>query len=73
MTEQCKRAAAYRYTWPGKDESYVCEVHSDYLRTVANAIGLHCQLIPIQDGAEDAVERCRQQVKEQLLDSKGGS
>ncbi len=43
----CKCPAAYRFTWPGDDEVGVCEDHAPKMRTIANAIGLHLQLIPI--------------------------
>lgn len=46
----CGKAAAYRYTWPGRDESLICEEHSGKLRAVATAMGLHLQLIPVEDG-----------------------
>ncbi len=44
----CPRPAAYRYTWPGHDEAGVCEEHSGKLRDVAEAMGLHLQLIPTE-------------------------
>lgn len=43
----CGRPAAYRYTWPGRDEDVICEEHSGQLRAVAVAMGLHLQLIPV--------------------------
>jgi hypothetical protein len=45
----CGERAAYRYTWPGKNESHVCELHSLKLLAVANAIGLPLQLIALTD------------------------
>lgn len=56
MTDMCAARAAYRYTWPGRDESFICEEHAAKLRAVAEAMGLHLQLIPAQG------EGCRQQV-----------
>ena len=43
----CDNQAAYRYTWPGEDESVVCEGHSSQLQAVASAIGIHLQIIPL--------------------------
>lgn len=45
--EGCSEPATFRYTWPGKDESCVCVEHATKLKSVADAIGLHLQLIPI--------------------------
>lgn len=48
MSEQrCENPAAYRYTWPGKDEAVACVMHASGIATVAKAIGLHLQLIPL--------------------------
>lgn len=41
----CDNQARYRFTWPGKDESFICEDHVGKLRAVASAIGLHLQVI----------------------------
>lgn len=57
--KQCEAEAAYRYTWPGRDESFICAEHSERLRAVANAMGLPLQIIPLADGA---AEQCTQQV-----------
>ena len=46
-TEQCGEHATLRYTWPGKDEAVICIECAEKLMGVANAIGLHLQLIPI--------------------------
>ncbi len=58
-TKQCEATAAYRYTWPGRDESFICDEHSSKLRAVANAMGLPLQLIPLTD---EVAEQCTQQV-----------
>ena len=51
MSEEktCKNPARYRYTWPGDDESLICEKHVDKLVAVAEAIGLHLQIIPLSE------------------------
>ena len=56
--QQCQNEADFRYTWPGRDESYICFDHSTWLMAVASAMGLHLQLIPIVTD-----EKCRQYKK----------
>jgi hypothetical protein len=46
-TDQCGELANLRYTWPGRDESVICVDCAEKLKAVANAIGMHLQLIPI--------------------------
>lgn len=43
----CSEFAAVRYTWPGRDESVACITHAVNLKGVADAMGLHLQLIPL--------------------------
>lgn len=43
----CQEQAAYRFTWPGKDESFICEKHVGKLREVAEALGLYVQIIEL--------------------------
>ena len=43
----CKNQAEYRYTWPGRNETLICTKHAEKLKAVANAIGLHLQMIPL--------------------------
>lgn len=45
----CPAPAAYRYTWPGGDEARICEEHSAHMRGVARAMGMHLQLIPLNE------------------------
>jgi hypothetical protein len=56
---ECARFAAYRYTWPGKDESYICGAHSTYLLGIAKAMGVHVQLIPLTDKDHSGSEGMR--------------
>ena len=56
---KCEQQAAYRYTWPGHDESYICEEHSKKLLAVAGAMGMYIQLIPLD--ADDSAKVCAQQ------------
>jgi hypothetical protein len=44
----CENDGAYRFTWPGRDESCICAEHAPKLQSVAAAMGLHLQLIPIE-------------------------
>ncbi len=56
----CNESAVYRYTWAGRDESFICEAHAAQLRGIAETMGYHCQLIPIEPGNET----CKQHIKE---------
>lgn len=46
----CYAPAAYRYTWPGRNEATVCKEHSEKLHAVASAMGLNLQLIEVHYG-----------------------
>jgi|GEM_PF-6729381 len=46
---ECDQDAAFRFTWPGKDESFICERHGRRMVEIAQAMGLHIQLIPLTD------------------------
>lgn len=54
---ECTEKAAYRYTWPGKNESFICEKHVSKLIMVANAMGFPLQVIPLENNQEEV---CRQ-------------
>lgn len=43
----CDEPAVARYTWPGKDESGICSGHRPKLEGVAQAMGLHLQVIDV--------------------------
>lgn len=45
--DKCTQEAAYRYTWPGRDESYICDKCSAKLLAIATAMGFYVQLIPL--------------------------
>lgn len=45
----CQNKAEYRYTWPGKDESLICDDHGRLLKGVANALGVYLQVIPLSE------------------------
>jgi len=44
-TQDCGAPALFRYTWPGKDEAFACMIHANGILNVAEAIGLHLQMI----------------------------
>ena len=52
-TVKCGEPAALRYTWPGKDESQCCINHAMQIKNVAEAIGLHLQMISIGVSVND--------------------
>jgi hypothetical protein len=43
----CGDDAAFRFTWPGKDEAGICKAHAPKLMGVAEAMGMYVQLIPL--------------------------
>lgn len=45
----CDKIGKYRFTWPGNDEAVICEDHVGTLRNIANAMGLHLQIIPLSE------------------------
>ena len=55
----CENRAFFRFTWPGRDESFICSGHSAKLRAVADAIALSLELIPLERAEH---QTCRQQV-----------
>lgn len=44
----CDEPAVYRYTWPGRDEAGACETHTTMALSIAAAMGLHLQMIPLE-------------------------
>ena len=45
--EKCGEPAQFRFTWPGKDEAFICFECLPKLQAVAAAISLHVQIQPI--------------------------
>ena len=43
----CSSAAVGRFTWPGREEQGICQAHLPQLLGVADAIGLHLQVVPL--------------------------
>jgi len=43
----CKNPPAFRYTWPGQDEAFLCVMHALKASNIAAAMGLYLQLISL--------------------------
>ena len=56
----CDQLAFARYTWPGRDEAFVCVIHAMQILNVANAIGLYLQMIPLTLEETMAGKMCSQ-------------
>ena len=52
----CTRESVYLFIWPGRDMAGICAEHSGKLRAVAEATGLHLQLLPVL-AMSDPVEK----------------
>lgn len=61
---RCAVSASHRYTLPGKDEARVCLIHATQLQKLADALGLHLQMIPLS--MEEMLEdhQCHQNIRE---------
>ncbi len=57
---RCGKPASHRFTWPGRDESFICGAHVPRLRLIADAIEMHLQTIPLP---HDTTETCNQETK----------
>ena len=58
---KCPNRASHRFTWPGREESFVCMGHSDKVRNIADAMGFLCQLHPIHESDFDG-KMCQQEL-----------
>jgi hypothetical protein len=47
----CDKDAAYRFTWPGRDEDFICKEHAPQLQAIASAMGMYIQIILLQTEA----------------------
>jgi hypothetical protein len=52
----CQNEAAFRFTWPGSDEAGICAQHAPKLDAVAQAMGLHLQVIPLLGAEKPATQ-----------------
>ena len=69
MTEpKCTNPALFRYTWPGKDESFSCLEHSVQIKEIAKAIELPLQMIQVDQRNEldknNEIKECSQFLRE---------
>ena len=60
---RCPNRAYCKFTWPGKDQAFICYPCSLKLKAVANAIDLHIQYIFISQKDLENKEQCEQKVK----------
>lgn len=51
----CGEHAVFRFTWPGKPESHVCVDHAMQVGTIAAAMSLPLQMIPLGYRAGDPI------------------
>lgn len=60
---QCTNPCLFRYTWPGRDESFICIEHAHQLNNIASSMGLALQFIQYQPNS-DTFEwpTCQQEV-----------
>ena len=47
--KRCTELAKYRFTWPGDDESLICDKCVGQLKSVPTAMGSHLQIIPLSE------------------------
>ena len=43
----CDSPSMFRFTWPGKDEAGICAIHAIKAKQIAEAMGMHLQMIPL--------------------------
>lgn len=71
-THVCGEHAAFRFTWPGREEAFTCVEHAGQLRGVAMAMGFPLQLIPLAYRAGDSMPSEFPTCKQQVSDSVSG-
>lgn len=47
--KQCQNPGVFKFTWPGRDEAYICASCVEKLKAVVSAIGLHLQIRPVPE------------------------
>ena len=62
MENKCPNKAEFRYTWPGKDEAFICQEHAFKMRRIVEAMGMYVQIIPLTP-IESEQHTCHQNVK----------
>lgn len=58
----CPNPPAFRYTWPGQDEKFICAIHGAAAVRVMQSMGMYLQLIPItiDDLTREPMPACSQ-------------
>ena len=46
--EGCDAPPAFRFTWPGRNEAFICSIHALKAKQIAEAMGLHLQMIQLE-------------------------
>ncbi len=68
MSEQCQNPGTFKFTWPGRDEAYICASCVKNLKAIAAAMGLYLQ---IREVPEEEQRQCEQNVsKKELSDGR---
>ncbi len=64
-TSLCNNFAAFRFTWPGRDESHICIECAPQLERVCNAMGLYVQLVPLSGCVTGDHPTCKQHISDE--------
>ena len=56
--KRCEGIAAYRYTWPGKEEAVACADHAKQLRNIAEVMGSFLQIVPLSENDVELGLQC---------------
>lgn len=59
MNQTCSNKATHRYTWPGRNESFICIDHLTKLQAIAKAMGFPLQTISLHESELEG-EDCNQ-------------
>ena len=65
MDTLCDNPAVLRFTWPGREESFVCIAHAHAVAGVAMAMGFPLHMLPVT-GSGGEWPRCKQRVPDPL-------
>lgn len=64
---KCQQKAIFRYTWPGRNESFICLEHAKRLLDIAHAMSFYVQVIPLL-GDEVLELSCSQEMRNERRD-----
>jgi hypothetical protein len=45
----CPNDGAFRFTWPGQSEDFICTDHEPQLKAIVSAMGFHMDIIPLEE------------------------